>query len=85
MSTSNQPEYVIEVEEVARGMPPIKWDELAFEQIVYGLHFPDIWGGTYPSAGQTTTNAPVGFITLFSYFFQDDSFCCRPPIFLESC
>ncbi|KAJ0494293.1 hypothetical protein HanPI659440_Chr12g0469461 [Helianthus annuus] len=71
---ANQPEDVVDVEEVVGGMPLVKWDDSAFEQIVYGLHFNDIWDATFSSPGQTMVDAPAGYITLYADYFHDGNF-----------
>ncbi|MFS7968845.1 hypothetical protein Hanom_Chr09g00802301 [Helianthus anomalus] len=55
-------EDVVNVEEAGGGLPPLKWDEGLFEQVVRGYQFLPQWDARYPSQGQTVADAPADFI-----------------------
>ncbi|MFS7947852.1 hypothetical protein Hanom_Chr06g00553051 [Helianthus anomalus] len=60
---------------VKEGPVPVhKWDQGLFEQLVRGFQFPAEWDARYPQQGQTTANAPPGYITLFADFFLEGNF-----------
>ncbi|KAJ0641020.1 hypothetical protein HanLR1_Chr16g0622381 [Helianthus annuus] len=49
--------------------PVLKWDQGLFQQITRGFRFLPEWDAQYPRQGQTTADAPPGYITLFDDFF----------------
>ncbi|KAJ0809960.1 hypothetical protein HanPI659440_Chr01g0021201 [Helianthus annuus] len=55
-------------------VPVLKWDQGLFEQITRGFRFPPEWDAQYPRQGQTATDAPSGYITLFEDFFLQGNF-----------
>ncbi|MFS7994580.1 hypothetical protein Hanom_Chr12g01107701 [Helianthus anomalus] len=64
--------------------PVLKWDQGLFKQIVWGFQFPAEWDARYPQQGQTATDAPLGYITLFSDFFLDGNFRLPATTFMAS-
>ncbi|KAF5786532.1 hypothetical protein HanXRQr2_Chr10g0442051 [Helianthus annuus] len=71
-------------EEMFVNLPPLKWSRETFDSMVQKFKFPDSWGVQYPDEGQTTANAPAGYITLFWDYFAEGKF--RLPVtkfFLE--
>ncbi|KAJ0592099.1 hypothetical protein HanHA300_Chr03g0080931 [Helianthus annuus] len=71
MSTTDE---MVTVEETAGGLPPLKWDQGLFEQMVRGYQFAKEWDAKYPAQGQTATDAPPGYIMLFADFFGEGNF-----------
>ncbi|KAJ0694876.1 hypothetical protein HanPI659440_Chr15g0613821 [Helianthus annuus] len=67
-------EDVVIVEEVGGVLPPLKWDEGLFEQVVRGYQLAPEWDARYPSQVQTATDATPGYITLFADFFSEGNF-----------
>ncbi|KAJ0525415.1 hypothetical protein HanRHA438_Chr09g0391511 [Helianthus annuus] len=67
-------EEVVPVEEGAGPILVLKWDQDLFELIVRGFQFPAGWDARDLQQGQTTADAPPGYITLFADFFIDDNF-----------
>ncbi|MFS7946875.1 hypothetical protein Hanom_Chr06g00541501 [Helianthus anomalus] len=67
-------EDVVIVEEAGGDLPPLKWDEGLFEQVVRGYQLAPEWHARYPSQGQTATDATPGYITLFADFFSEGNF-----------
>ncbi|KAF5783488.1 hypothetical protein HanXRQr2_Chr11g0508531 [Helianthus annuus] len=65
---------VVAVEETGGALPPLKWDQCLFEQVVMGHRFAEEWDARYPAQGQTTADTPPGYITLYSNFFGDGNF-----------
>ncbi|KAF5818519.1 hypothetical protein HanPI659440_Chr02g0049931 [Helianthus annuus] len=65
---------VVGVEESGGPMPPLKWEEGLFEQIVRGHQFFGEWDARYPVKGQTASDAPSGSVSLFADFFGDGHF-----------
>ncbi|MFS7936593.1 hypothetical protein Hanom_Chr05g00417391 [Helianthus anomalus] len=63
-------EEVIVVDETAGPVP----DQGLYGQIVRGYQFPAEWDAQYPQQGQTATDAPPIYITLFADFFIDGNF-----------
>ncbi|KAJ0540800.1 hypothetical protein HanRHA438_Chr09g0377351 [Helianthus annuus] len=61
-----------EVEEVGGTMPPLKWEEASFEQVVCGHHFAAEWEARYSAKGQTATDGIP--ISLFTNFFGEGNF-----------
>ncbi|KAJ0454973.1 hypothetical protein HanIR_Chr15g0745981 [Helianthus annuus] len=71
-------------EEMSAELPPLKWPRATFDGLVQNFRFPETWGARYPEEGQTVTDAPAGYITLFWDFFCKGNF--RLPVtkfFLE--
>ncbi|KAJ0713979.1 hypothetical protein HanPI659440_Chr13g0484521 [Helianthus annuus] len=71
-------------EEMAAGLPPLKWPKETFDGMLRNFKFPDSWDARYPDEGQTAVDAPAGYITLFWDFFSAGNF--RLPVkkfFLE--
>ncbi|MFS7918534.1 hypothetical protein Hanom_Chr03g00202321 [Helianthus anomalus] len=66
MSTGDD---VVTIEDVVGGLPPLKWDQGLFEQVVKGYQFAEEWDTRYPSLRQTAAGAPPGYITTFPDFF----------------
>ncbi|KAF5765226.1 hypothetical protein HanXRQr2_Chr15g0701321 [Helianthus annuus] len=81
MSTA---EDIVTVEETGGGVPLLKWDQGLFEQVVRGHQFADEWDAQYPARGQTTADAPPGYITLFADFFEEGNFRLLVTHFLGS-
>ncbi|MFS7968191.1 hypothetical protein Hanom_Chr09g00794601 [Helianthus anomalus] len=71
MSTGDD---VVIVEEVGGALPPLKWDQGLFEQVVRGYQLANEWDARYPTQGQIAADAPPGYITLFAVFFSEGSF-----------
>ncbi|MFS7910496.1 hypothetical protein Hanom_Chr02g00107021 [Helianthus anomalus] len=71
MSTGDD---VVTTEEAGGALPPLKWDQALFEQVVRGHQFVDKWDARYPARGQTTVDAPPGYITLYSDIFREGNF-----------
>ncbi|KAJ0434601.1 hypothetical protein HanRHA438_Chr17g0823801 [Helianthus annuus] len=67
-------EEVVVVEKTGGGMPPLKWEEGLFEQVVWGHQFAAEWDARYPTQGQIAADAPPGYITLFADFFGEGNF-----------
>ncbi|MFS7920976.1 hypothetical protein Hanom_Chr03g00231191 [Helianthus anomalus] len=61
-------EDVVEVEETGGVMPPLKWEEGLFEQVVRGHQFAREWDAFYPAKGQTTLT-PLRVILRYSPTF----------------
>ncbi|MFS8017233.1 hypothetical protein Hanom_Chr15g01377991 [Helianthus anomalus] len=61
-------------EEMAVGLPPLKWSRETFDGLIRNLKFPDGWDAWYPDEGQTAADAPAGYITLFWDFFAAGNF-----------
>ncbi|MFS7948801.1 hypothetical protein Hanom_Chr06g00564101 [Helianthus anomalus] len=76
-------EEVVAVEEAAGLVPVLKWEQGLFEQVVRGQQFPDKWDARYPAEGQTASDAPHGFITLFADFFGEGNFCLSATNFMS--
>ncbi|MFS7965482.1 hypothetical protein Hanom_Chr09g00762821 [Helianthus anomalus] len=57
-------------EEMAAGLPPLKWSKETFSGLVRSFKFPDSWDARYPDEAQTAADAPAGYITLFWDFFS---------------
>ncbi|KAJ0651405.1 hypothetical protein HanOQP8_Chr15g0560631 [Helianthus annuus] len=55
-------------------VPVLKWDLGLFEQIVRSFRFPPEWDARYPAQGQTSADAPPGYITLYEDFFLQGNF-----------
>ncbi|MFS7936577.1 hypothetical protein Hanom_Chr05g00417201 [Helianthus anomalus] len=53
-------------------------DQGLFEQVTRGQQFLVEWDARYPSQGQTTADAPPGYITLYADFFGEGNF--RLPV-----
>ncbi|MFS7936462.1 hypothetical protein Hanom_Chr05g00415871 [Helianthus anomalus] len=56
-------------DEMASGLPPLKWPKETFDGMVRNFKFPDSWDARYPDEGQTAADAPARYITLFWDFF----------------
>ncbi|MFS7929912.1 hypothetical protein Hanom_Chr04g00337981 [Helianthus anomalus] len=67
MSTGEKPETF-------SSLPPLKWSEGTFNDLVKGFKFLDSWGAIYPQEGQTVAQAPADYITLFWDYFSDGIF-----------
>ncbi|MFS8002695.1 hypothetical protein Hanom_Chr13g01205081 [Helianthus anomalus] len=65
-------------EEMYANLPPLKWSTETFNIMVQNFEFPDSWGVRYPDEGQTTADAPAGYITLFWDYFAEGNF--RLPV-----
>ncbi|KAF5781226.1 hypothetical protein HanXRQr2_Chr11g0480991 [Helianthus annuus] len=65
---------IITVEEAGGGLPPLKWDQGMFEQVICGQQFASEWDARYPAQGQIAADAPPGYITLFTDFFSKGNF-----------
>ncbi|KAF5758633.1 hypothetical protein HanXRQr2_Chr16g0731431 [Helianthus annuus] len=61
-------------EEMAAGLPPLKWSKETFDGLVRNFKFPASWDARYPDEGQTAADAPTGYITLFWDFFSVGNF-----------
>ncbi|MFS7952332.1 hypothetical protein Hanom_Chr07g00605721 [Helianthus anomalus] len=71
-------------EEMSVELPPLKWPRATFDGLIQNLKFSKRWGVIYPEEGQTTTDAPAGYLTLFWDFYSVGNF--RLPVtkfFLE--
>ncbi|MFS8018276.1 hypothetical protein Hanom_Chr15g01390181 [Helianthus anomalus] len=55
-------------------LPLLKWSEEIFNDLVKSFKFPLSWGAIYPQEGQTTAQAPAGYITLFWNYFAEGNF-----------
>ncbi|KAF5809482.1 hypothetical protein HanXRQr2_Chr04g0157661 [Helianthus annuus] len=65
-------------EDMSSSLPPLKWSEETFNDLVKSFKFPDSWGAICPKEGQIAAQAPTGYITLFWDYFADGNF--RLPI-----
>ncbi|MFS7971118.1 hypothetical protein Hanom_Chr09g00828961 [Helianthus anomalus] len=72
MSTGDH--HVDSFEEMAAGLPLLKWSKETFDGLVRSFKFPDSWDARYPDEGQTAADAPTGYITLFWDFFSAGNF-----------
>ncbi|KAM0027969.1 hypothetical protein Hdeb2414_s0019g00546451 [Helianthus debilis subsp. tardiflorus] len=62
-------------DEMATGLPPLKWSKETFNGLVQNFKFPDSWDARYPDESQTSADAPTGYITLFwDFFFSTGNF-----------
>ncbi|KAM0041912.1 hypothetical protein Hdeb2414_s0011g00371921 [Helianthus debilis subsp. tardiflorus] len=61
-------------EEMSAEVPPLKWPRASLDGLVQNLRFPENCGALYPEEGQTTTDAPAGYINLFWDFFCEGNF-----------
>ncbi|KAF5823371.1 hypothetical protein HanRHA438_Chr01g0038581 [Helianthus annuus] len=66
------------VEETSLILPPLKWSEATFKELVTSFKFPPSWGAIYPQEGQMAAQALAGYITLFWEYFADGNF--RLPV-----
>ncbi|KAF5797854.1 hypothetical protein HanRHA438_Chr07g0296341 [Helianthus annuus] len=66
------------MEEMSSPLPPLKWSEEIFNDLVKSFKFPVSWGAIYPQDGQTASQAPAGYITLFWDYFAEGNI--RLPI-----
>ncbi|MFS7977619.1 hypothetical protein Hanom_Chr10g00906151 [Helianthus anomalus] len=71
MSTGENPENI---EDMPSALPPLKWYEEIFNDLVKSFKFPVSWGAIYPQEGQTTYQAPTNYITLFWDYFANVNF-----------
>ncbi|KAM0030873.1 hypothetical protein Hdeb2414_s0017g00502091 [Helianthus debilis subsp. tardiflorus] len=71
MSTDDHRE---DSEEMSVELPPLKWPRASFEGLIQNLRSLRTWGAIYPEEGQTTANAPAGYVTLFWDFFSAGNF-----------
>ncbi|MFS8018537.1 hypothetical protein Hanom_Chr15g01393211 [Helianthus anomalus] len=55
--------------EVGGALPVLKWNIMAFRQLMLTVRLPDEYGSTYPKDGDTAADAPVEFVTLFADMF----------------
>ncbi|KAJ0502061.1 hypothetical protein HanRHA438_Chr11g0510411 [Helianthus annuus] len=65
---------IVVVENTGGGMPPSKWEEGLFEQVVRGHQFAVEWDAGNPAQGQTAADALPGYISLFADFFGEGNF-----------
>ncbi|KAJ0524896.1 hypothetical protein HanHA300_Chr09g0305781 [Helianthus annuus] len=65
---------VVEVEGTGGVMPPLKWEEGLFEQVVRGQQFAREWDARSLAKGQTAADASPCYITLFADFVGDGNF-----------
>ncbi|MFS8034086.1 hypothetical protein Hanom_Chr17g01577071 [Helianthus anomalus] len=57
-------------EEKVVELSPLKWSRETFDGLIRNFRFPESWDARYPDEGQTTADAPAGYITLFWDFFS---------------
>ncbi|KAJ0614497.1 hypothetical protein HanIR_Chr02g0063101 [Helianthus annuus] len=65
-------------EEMVVKLPPLKWSRETIDGLIQNFRFPESWDAPYPDEGQTTADAPAGYITLFWDFFSLGNF--RLPV-----
>ncbi|KAJ0805926.1 hypothetical protein HanPI659440_Chr02g0083841 [Helianthus annuus] len=70
-SPSSSPAAEEEVEhiEASKALPVLKWNVLAFRNLMPTIQMPEAYGAIYPQDGDTEADAPAGMITLFTNFF----------------
>ncbi|MFS7999576.1 hypothetical protein Hanom_Chr12g01167971 [Helianthus anomalus] len=66
----NFPEEV-EVNAPGKNFPVLKWSRSTFETLLRDIQLPPEYGATYPQEGDTTGDAPAGYVTVFADFFGD--------------
>ncbi|KAJ0795256.1 hypothetical protein HanPI659440_Chr04g0148381 [Helianthus annuus] len=59
----------VETSEAGSSLPVINWSVRQFRQLMTSVRMPDEYGVIYPKDGETTADAPAGYMTLFSEFF----------------
>ncbi|KAJ0615705.1 hypothetical protein HanIR_Chr02g0082281 [Helianthus annuus] len=73
-----------DVENVDAGgaLPVLKWPVGSFRQLMLTVRMPDEYGARYPKGGDTATDAPAGFVTLFFDFFGHGNFRLLLTVFM---
>ncbi|KAJ0788594.1 hypothetical protein HanPI659440_Chr05g0193551 [Helianthus annuus] len=64
----------VENVDVGGAMPVLKWTVGPFRQLMLNVRTLDEYGARYLVVGETSTDAPAGFITLFADFFETGNF-----------
>ncbi|KAM0055950.1 hypothetical protein Hdeb2414_s0006g00212161 [Helianthus debilis subsp. tardiflorus] len=62
------------LEEMSAGLPPLKWPRETFDDLVQSFKFLNSWGVRYLEDGQTASDAPARYITLFWDYFTEGNF-----------
>ncbi|MFS7979181.1 hypothetical protein Hanom_Chr10g00924401 [Helianthus anomalus] len=76
MSTRDHPDD--SAGEMSSSLLPLKWSKEIFDGLIQNFKFPKSWGVMYPKEGQTASQAPAGYITLFWDYFTEGNF--RLPV-----
>ncbi|KAJ0799877.1 hypothetical protein HanPI659440_Chr03g0096461 [Helianthus annuus] len=71
MSTGENPENI---EEMSSALPPLKWSEEIFNDLVKSFKFLASWGVIFPQEGKAAAQSPAGYITLFWDYFAEGNF-----------
>ncbi|KAM0052171.1 hypothetical protein Hdeb2414_s0007g00245121 [Helianthus debilis subsp. tardiflorus] len=61
----------VEVNAPGKNLSVLKWLMATFETLMRDIQMPPEYGATYPQEGDTTGDAPAGYVTMFVDFFGD--------------
>ncbi|KAJ0951932.1 hypothetical protein HanPSC8_Chr02g0066171 [Helianthus annuus] len=48
----------------------LRWSKSSFDLLIWDIQMPPEYGAIYPKEGDTATNAPAGYVTMWSDFFS---------------
>ncbi|MFS7948437.1 hypothetical protein Hanom_Chr06g00559991 [Helianthus anomalus] len=57
-----------------KSLPVLRRTESSFQTLMMGIQMPEAYGAMYPQEGDTAGDAPVGYVSMFSYWFSDCNF-----------
>ncbi|KAM0057142.1 hypothetical protein Hdeb2414_s0005g00154771 [Helianthus debilis subsp. tardiflorus] len=70
-SSPTAAEEEAEVNAPGKNLPVLRWTESAFQTLMTGIQMPAEYGAMYPQKGDTTGDAPAGYVSMFADFFWD--------------
>ncbi|KAJ0739935.1 hypothetical protein HanOQP8_Chr06g0211251 [Helianthus annuus] len=64
------------------GLPVLKWTKTAFDNLMTAVLMPQEYGVVYPSEGDTSADAPAGYVTMWADFFGDGNIWLPLTVFV---
>ncbi|MFS7952328.1 hypothetical protein Hanom_Chr07g00605681 [Helianthus anomalus] len=63
-------EEEMEVNAPDKFLPVLKWSESAFNNLITSIQMPTTYGGRYPQEGDTASDTPAGYVSMFADWFE---------------
>ncbi|MFS7989807.1 hypothetical protein Hanom_Chr11g01051181 [Helianthus anomalus] len=79
---SSPVEENVENVNVGGSLPVLKWTVGSFWRLMLNVRMPEEYGARFPTEGDTTADAPAGYITLFADFFGEGNFRLALTVFM---
>ncbi|KAJ0880496.1 hypothetical protein HanRHA438_Chr10g0463801 [Helianthus annuus] len=67
---------------VGGGLPVLKWTTGGFKTLMTTIQIADDWKVSYPQEGDTSVDAPAGYITLWADFFTEGNLRLPVTVFV---